>query len=105
MTQPVKLVRRLETATQVKGLMKRYYDGLRRGREDDKTVAWPYGPVPFELLRAMDIRFEHLESYGAYLAARQGQEHPKELANGGRYAPDICSYASLTQGVHMLAEC
>jgi len=104
MTQPVRLVRRLETATQVKGLMKRYYEGLRRGREDDKTVAWTYGPVPFELLRAMDIRFEHLESYGAYLAARQGQEHLKELSNRVGYSPDICSYARLTQGVHMLAE-
>jgi benzoyl-CoA reductase subunit B len=99
-----RLVNRVKTTKEVKAVVAEYYDGLRRAHGDDKLLAWTYGPVPFEILRAMDIRFEHLESYGAYLAARAGQQKLKELSESDGYSNDICSYARLTRGVSMLRE-
>jgi benzoyl-CoA reductase subunit B len=97
-------VNRLETTGLVKALMARYYEDLRNARQDNVLLGWTTGPVPFELMRTMDVRFEHLESYGAYLAARRGQDKLKRLAEDDGYSVDVCSYARLTQGVAMLED-
>jgi len=98
------LVNRVKTTKEVQSMMIEYYSGLQTAHEEGKFLAWTFGPVPFEILRAMDIRFEHLESYGAYLAARAGQQKLKELSEADGYSNDICSYARLTRGVAILRE-
>jgi len=99
-----KLVNRIHTTREVRPVIASWYEELRTARADSKFLAWTYGPVPFEIFRAMDIRFEHLESYGAYLAARSGQQKLKELSESDGYSNDICSYARLVRGVAMLRE-
>jgi benzoyl-CoA reductase/2-hydroxyglutaryl-CoA dehydratase subunit BcrC/BadD/HgdB len=97
-------VNRINTTREVKPVIAGWYEELRTAHADGKFLAWTYGPVPFEIFRAMDIRFEHLESYGAYLAARAGQEKLKQLSESDGYSNDICSYARLVRGVAMLNE-
>jgi len=99
-----RLVNRISTTKEVRPVIAGWYDEIRTAHADGKLLAWTYGPVPFEIFRAMDIRFEHLESYGAYLAARSGQEKLKELSESDGYSNDICSYARLVRGVSMLRE-
>lgn len=98
------LVNRVKTTKEVQNMMIEYYSGLQTAHQDGKFLAWTFGPIPFEIMRAMDIRFEHLESYGAYLAARSGQQRLKELSEADGYSNDVCSYARLTRGVAMLHE-
>ncbi|MFH1087912.1 MAG: 2-hydroxyacyl-CoA dehydratase family protein [Chloroflexota bacterium] len=99
-----RLVRRLETTKLMKGLSDGLWSDVRHAREQGKKVCWTFGPVPFEPLRAMDIPFQHLESYGARVAARQAHGELKEVAHACGYSRDMCSYARITHGRRILEQ-
>ncbi|MBI4330151.1 MAG: 2-hydroxyacyl-CoA dehydratase [Chloroflexi bacterium] len=98
-----KKVNRVRTTALVKDMVTAYYDDLRKARQTGRKVAWACGVVPFELLRVMDIAFEHGESYGAYSAARGGNIELKQAAEAEGYSADACSYWRTLNGLAILA--
>lgn len=96
------LINRVHTTAKVRDMVNAYYDSLRQAR---RNVAWCFGFVPWEVLRAMDIPFWHLESYGAYVAARRGESDVmKRLAEAEGYGPDCCSYGRISHGNVLMIE-
>lgn len=95
-------VRRVQTCKLVTDLVNDYYKELRHAPDEGRKVAWTCGPAPFELLRTMDVAFQHGESYGAYAAARKGQVELKEAAVRRGYPQDACSYVRTINGLAML---
>lgn len=99
-----KNVNRVKTTALVKDMVTSYYDDLRKARPAGRKIAWACGVVPFELLRVMDIAFEHGESYGAYSAARNGNIELKQAAEAEGYSTDACSYWRTLNGLAILAQ-
>jgi benzoyl-CoA reductase subunit B len=92
---------RLQTPRKVKGLSDRFYRELREAPGQGKKVAWCIGPVPFVPFIAMDIKFVHLENYGARIAARRVAAPIHRIAEDWGLSKEACSYLRGAQGMSL----
>ncbi len=101
-----RLVNRLQTTRLVGKMMEAYWEEVRQAPQQGRLLAWTVGPIPFEILRVMDIAFEHMETHGAFLANRlkdadgkKGSYVLKEMGHALGYVPDMCSYSRYVLGL------
>ncbi|MFH1087768.1 MAG: 2-hydroxyacyl-CoA dehydratase family protein [Chloroflexota bacterium] len=92
---------RLETPKKVKGLSDRFYEELREAHDHGEKVVWCLGPVPFIPMVAMNVRFVHLENYGARIAARRVAAPIHRIAEDWGLSKNACSYLRGAQGMSL----
>lgn len=95
---------RVKTTKLVKTMIDREYAKVNEAREQGKLVAWLVGPPPYDMLRAMDITYVHMENYAAMCTARKGERELRQASEGAGYPIDMCSYARITNGAAILSE-
>ncbi len=77
------------------GQIKEYLQEMHRAKKDgSKLVVWNGGPqiIPMEILHAMDMLPQQIDSMGAVFAAKQLSERFIEATERHGYSHDLCSY-------------
>lgn len=91
----------LESTTNLKQLMRRYFMSLDACKESGRKVAWCTSVGPAELLRALGFEVYFPENHGALLGtSRTAGEYISASVQRG-YAGDICSYLTSDIGAFL----
>ncbi len=94
-----KRTNRLKSIKLVGDAVNQFYAELPRAPAEGKMVAWCDGfPLPFPLLRAMDIAYFFGDAYSATVAARHLEKPLQQVAEDRGYSREICSYTRNTMG-------
>jgi benzoyl-CoA reductase subunit B len=82
-----------------------FYADLRDAGERKETVAFCDGfPLPFPLLRAMDVAYFYGDAYSALVAARHKEKKLQEVAEDRGFIVEVCSYTRNAMGCALLPE-
>jgi len=114
------LVQPLQTTSQLKGILKSYYQeffpshpasatiGAHGAADTAKAggpkVAWCTSVGPSEILTALGFKVYFPENHGAMLGATRESNKFIPVANAQGYSPDICSYLTADIGSFLKAE-
>jgi benzoyl-CoA reductase/2-hydroxyglutaryl-CoA dehydratase subunit BcrC/BadD/HgdB len=90
--------RKLETASQLKTLMRRYYAVTKIGPRLGLKSVWLTSGAPVEIPLSMGIIPVYPENYGALCGARRVGVDLCARAEAKGYSPDLCSYARTDLG-------
>lgn len=101
----IKRTNRLRSASLVSKAVDTFYDDLREAPKKGKLVAWCDGfPLPFPILRAMDIAYLFGDAYSASVAGRHLEKDLQKVAEDRGYIVEICSYTRNTMGCALFPE-
>jgi benzoyl-CoA reductase subunit B len=100
-----KRTNRLKSLNLVGQAVNNFYEELRQAPSKGRMVAWCDGfPLPFPILRAMDIDYLFGDAYAATTAARHLEKELQEVAEDHGYLREICSYTRNTMGCALFPE-
>jgi benzoyl-CoA reductase/2-hydroxyglutaryl-CoA dehydratase subunit BcrC/BadD/HgdB len=104
-TETRPLVRKLESANALRGVMGAYFNDLfEAARTGSPKIAWCSSVGPAELLIACGFRVYFGENHGAMLGSSRMSTDLIPLANAIGYSPDICSYLTSDIGSFLKGE-
>ncbi|MHB0978957.1 MAG: 2-hydroxyacyl-CoA dehydratase subunit D [Thermoleophilia bacterium] len=89
---------RLEATSNLKALIKDYYDDLFKAAAEGRPTAWLNVGVPCEFFYAMDIFPFYPENYGAACGAMKLTPKLSAAAEARGFSADLCSYVRATLG-------
>lgn len=82
-----------------------FFADLRDAGERGQPVAFCDGfPLPFPLLRAMDVPYFFGDAYSALVAARHKEKKLQQVAEDRGFSVEVCSYTRNAMGCAMLPE-
>lgn len=82
-----------------------FYAELRdAGERGDPVVFCDGFPLPFPLLRAMDVSYFYGDAFSAMVAARHREKKLQQVAEDRGYNTEICSYTRNAMGCALLPE-
>src|SRR3989337_2334933 len=94
-----KSTNRLKSAALVGKAVDAFYAELRRAPQEGKKLAFCDGyPLPFPILRAMDIAYMYGYAYSAMVAARHVEKRLQDIAEERGYLREVCSYTRNAMG-------
>lgn len=100
-----KKTNRLRSAALVGRAVDAFYAELRRAPEEGKKVAFCDGfPLPFPILRAMDIAYFYGDAYSAMVAARHVEKRLQDIAEERGYLREVCSYTRSAMGCSLFPQ-
>lgn len=100
-----KRTNRLDSVTMVGRAMDAFFADLREAPAEGKQVAYCDGfPLPFPILRAMDIAYLFGDAYSAMIAARHKEKPLQEIAEDRGYIREVCSYTRNAMGSCLFPE-
>jgi len=96
---------RLKSVALVGRAVDNFYAELREAPAKGQMVAWCDGfPLPFPILRAMDMYYFYGDAYAALVAARHQEKRLQQIAEERGYIVEICSYTRNTMGCALFPE-
>ena len=96
---------RLRSVTHLGQYIDQFYEDLRNAPQNGKAVAWCDGfPLPFPILRAMDISYLYGDAYAASTSARHQEKRLQQIADDAGYLIDVCSYTRTTMGCAVMSD-
>lgn len=96
---------RLQSVGLVGKAIDAFYADLREAPSEGKGVAFCDGfPLPFPILRAMDIPYVFGDAYSAMVAARHKEGRLQEIAEERGYIREVCSYTRNAMGSTLFPE-
>jgi benzoyl-CoA reductase/2-hydroxyglutaryl-CoA dehydratase subunit BcrC/BadD/HgdB len=105
MSEERPLVRKIESAKVMKGVMGTYFSELfEAARTGEKKIAWCTSVGPSELLTACGFLVYFPENHGAMLGATRMATDLIPAANAVGYSPEICSYLTSDVGSFLRGE-
>ena len=100
-----KSTNRLKSAALVGKAVDAFYAELRRAPQEGKKVAFCDGyPLPFPILRAMDIAYMYGDAYSAMVAARHVEKRLQDIAEERGYLREVCSYTRNAMGCSLFPQ-
>lgn len=96
---------RMDSVALVGRAVDAFYADLREAGERGDPVAFCDGfPLPFPLLRAMDVSYFFGDAYSAMVAARHKEKKLQQVAEDRGFMVEVCSYTRNAMGCAMYPE-
>ncbi len=103
--QQQKRTNRMKSAGIVSKAVDDFYADLREAGKRGDPVAYCDGfPLPFPLLRSMDVSYFFGDAYSAMVAARHKEKKLLQVAEDRGYIVEICSYTRNAMGCALFPE-
>ncbi len=105
MSEEKPLVRKIESAKAMKGVMGTYFSELfEAAKTGEKKIAWCTSVGPSEMLTACGFLVYFPENHGAILGSTRMATDVIPAANAIGYSPEICSYLTSDVGSFLKGE-
>ncbi len=95
------LRKEIKAASELKDLLKGYYQGLGSAASNGRKVAWCSSVGPAEVLRAFGFEVYFPENHSALIGVKRVSERYISVANSSGYSPEICSYLTSDVGAYL----
>ncbi|MDP6783300.1 MAG: 2-hydroxyacyl-CoA dehydratase family protein, partial [Dehalococcoidia bacterium] len=100
-----KRTNRMDSVALVGRAVDGFYADLRDAGERKDAVAFCDGfPLPFPLLRAMDVPYFYGDAYSALVAARHKEKPLQQVAEDRGFIVEVCSYTRNAMGCALYPE-